>query len=429
MKFTQLLWFTGLLAACTEPTPSVSGTAAHFDIVAGDAQLGTVGQPLPTALVVRVTDKAGQAVAGQVINFRVVAGGGSVFAGSAASNSSGLVRELWTLGTVATDSQRLEARAVDAVSGEAVVFGVFTAKAQPGAATHTSKTGDRQTAPVGTAADTLAIKALDRYDNTVPNVLVTWAVTAGGGTLSATQSNTGASGVAKTQLILGNTPGTNTVQATVGDSVVVFTITGVAKTPQHIARMSVATQTGVVGAPVATAPSVKVTDQYGNAVANVSVSFADDSTSSTAISDQAGVATLSTWTLAKRVGSNTLRATVVGVADTITFAATGTPGALSTFGITMPDGTPIPTQQYDTPFTVKVTALDAYGNTVVAYTNTPLIVATGPALSALTATATTSPFVNGTTTYSMRIKALVPAIIRVVDGVVVGVSNSFTISQ
>ena len=94
-------------------TAPTAGPPAHFDIAAGNDQSAVVGTELAQALVVKVTDAQGLAVKGTVVNFRVVAGGGSVFAGSGASTDSGFVKERWTLGTVTTDTQRVEARGGD----------------------------------------------------------------------------------------------------------------------------------------------------------------------------------------------------------------------------------------------------------------------------------------------------------------------------
>ena len=59
---------------------------------------------------------------GETTSFRVTAVGGSVFAGSSVTNASGISQERWTLGTSTSDSQRLEARAVDNTTGAPIVF-------------------------------------------------------------------------------------------------------------------------------------------------------------------------------------------------------------------------------------------------------------------------------------------------------------------
>jgi len=102
-----------------------------MDIVAGDLQTGTVGRKLATALVVRVADAAGRPVQGQLLNFSVTSGGGSTFAGSALSDSTGQARERWTLGTVARDTRQMEARAIDTQTGQPLVFATFRVGRDP----------------------------------------------------------------------------------------------------------------------------------------------------------------------------------------------------------------------------------------------------------------------------------------------------------
>lgn len=70
--------------------------------------------------------------AGILVNFKVVTGGGEVYAGAALTNSLGQAREIWTLGTVAGD-QVLEARAVDPDTGAPVVYATATTRGEPGA--------------------------------------------------------------------------------------------------------------------------------------------------------------------------------------------------------------------------------------------------------------------------------------------------------
>ncbi len=65
-------------------------------------------------------------VKGALVNFRVVTGGGSVFAGAALTNSDGIARDYWTLGS-APGVNTIEVRAVDPETGDKQVFGEFTA--------------------------------------------------------------------------------------------------------------------------------------------------------------------------------------------------------------------------------------------------------------------------------------------------------------
>lgn len=115
------------IAACADSPvasrPSIN--TLSLAIVSGDGQTGLANTELPDALVVEVLNDKGHPVRDQLVNFRVVSGGGSVFAGSSLTNRDGEAREWWTLG--ASGAQRVEVRAVDPTTGEKQVFAVFTA--------------------------------------------------------------------------------------------------------------------------------------------------------------------------------------------------------------------------------------------------------------------------------------------------------------
>ena len=117
------------LVACrdADPTGILEPTSeVQFAIVSGNDQQAPAGSELPAPIVVKVTNSNGTAVAGQIVNFVVTQGGGSVFAGRAITNSSGIAQEWWTLGET-PGPNTLEVRAVDSSTGEAKVFGTFRA--------------------------------------------------------------------------------------------------------------------------------------------------------------------------------------------------------------------------------------------------------------------------------------------------------------
>ena len=125
-------------AACADgsaTTPTGDGDIT-FAVVSGNNQSAPAGTELPQPLVVRATSSTGAAVSNQIINFRVVAGGGTVYAGTARTNSNGEAREWWTLGPTA-GANRIEARAVHPGTGERQVFGVFDATGTTGGTTPT----------------------------------------------------------------------------------------------------------------------------------------------------------------------------------------------------------------------------------------------------------------------------------------------------
>jgi hypothetical protein len=122
-------------AACGDQiaAPTSQPGPVRLLIVSGDVQTAPPGAELPQPIVVKVVDGNGDPVPNQIVNFRVVQGGGSVFAGAALTNAQGLAQEHWTLGSSpsvppgSAGAQRIEVRAVDSGTGQKQVFGRFTA--------------------------------------------------------------------------------------------------------------------------------------------------------------------------------------------------------------------------------------------------------------------------------------------------------------
>lgn len=88
-------------------------------------------------------------------------------------------------------------------------------------------TGDNQEGRVGTTVNRLAVEVWSLGGEYAPGQVVTFSITAGSGTLSATQVTTGADGVSATTLTLSGTPGPVTVEARWRNQTVVFRITAV----------------------------------------------------------------------------------------------------------------------------------------------------------------------------------------------------------
>ena len=73
--------------ACGDPVSVPNPADMVLHVVSGDSQVGVPFEELPEPIVVQVVDTANnQPVFNQVINFRVVEGGGSVYAGVAHTN-------------------------------------------------------------------------------------------------------------------------------------------------------------------------------------------------------------------------------------------------------------------------------------------------------------------------------------------------------
>ena len=314
------------------------GPPTSLQIVSGDQQTDTVGQELPNPLVVRVLDSTGQRVPGQIVNFRVTAGGGTVFAGAAITNDLGEARERWTLGTVAGDSQRVEARAVDAASGLALVFGVFRAVGTPGAPAAMQKlAGDGQSGIVGQAVvESLAVRVVDAFGNPVTGASVAWTATSGGGSVSPASVMTNTQGVAKARWTLGSLVGVQTATGAVSSTVLAtFTASSAApNVPTAVIVIGGNGQRGPVGLTLSESLVVRVTDQDGINVAGVTVTWTVTGGGGSlspggSITNTAGI-TKAAWTLGAATGPQGTAASVAGVAPAPFSATAFTPFVFST---------------------------------------------------------------------------------------------------
>jgi uncharacterized protein (TIGR03437 family) len=228
--------------------------------------------------------------------------------------------------------------------------------------------GNSQTGAVGQAlAAPFVVRARDKYNNSIPGVPVTFAVTAGNGTLSDANVTTNLQGRASTTLTLGPTIGPNTATATSGSlTAVTFTATGAAPQPAIILLISGNNQVSTNGQQLPLPLTVKVTDISNNPVSGVPVVFRVTSgggkltggvTQVTANTNAQGQASVH---LTVGSGQNTVTASSAGlIGSPITFAATGVavpagPAALiSLFGGNNQIG--LPGEMLAEPFTVQVT--------------------------------------------------------------------------
>ncbi len=319
---------------------AVAGAASLIAKNGGDAQSATVNTTVVTPPSVKVTDAFGNPVAGVTVTFAVASGGGSVTGATAVSNAAGIATVgSWKLGTTAG------ANTLTATSGSLGGSPLtFTATAVADAAsTIVMNGGDAQTATVNSAVLTgPSVKVVDQFGNGVAGVGVTFAVASGSGTVDPTTTIfTDAQGVARvTSWTLGTAAGANSITATSGalsGSPLTFTATGTAGAAATIVKNGGDAQTATVGSVVATAPSAKVTDQFGNPVSGAAVTFAVVSGGGTVspttaiLTTAAGVAQATSWTLGTTVGANSLTAASTGLAGSPqTFTATGTAGTPTT---------------------------------------------------------------------------------------------------
>jgi Tol biopolymer transport system component len=105
------------LGACGEvPTQATDSGGIRVSVAAASTGFVQCGEEIPVTAT--VTDGKGKVLTGFLVNFRVLDGGGSMFAGSALTDNKGQARDYWTIGSGANLGNTLEVRAVNATTGD-----------------------------------------------------------------------------------------------------------------------------------------------------------------------------------------------------------------------------------------------------------------------------------------------------------------------
>ncbi|MDT8340245.1 MAG: Ig-like domain-containing protein [Longimicrobiales bacterium] len=177
----------------------------------GDAQSGSAGMALDSAVVVRAFDARGHPVAGAPVTFAILSGGGSVDPASGTTDATGEAATTWTLGT---SSGVQELAAVVGASADSLLLSATALAMEPTAMA--AYAGDAQTEIPGQPVPApIQVRVVDDLGNGVPDVVVTFEVAGGAGdaALDSLEVTTDLDGVAGVDLTLGTSLGAYTVTA------------------------------------------------------------------------------------------------------------------------------------------------------------------------------------------------------------------------
>lgn len=357
------------------------GSAANISIVAGNGQSADTSSAVAIAPSVKVTDAGGFAVAEATVTFAVASGGGSIAPATATTDASGIASaDKWTLGKLAGSNSVTASIA----GGASVTFSATATQPappapppptppapppvtpppappapQPTPTTIAIFAGDGQTVPASSVLPIRPAVKVSAADGTpVRDVVVTFSIRSGGGSITGETATTDALGIATIGSWTVGSGGGNSLFATksgLSGSPLIFIATASVASPGSppppplpppqpsgppvaMAIYAGDGQTAGAGSPVPIAPAVKVTDAAGVPVYGVAVTFSVRSGGGTIIGEVAttnslGVATLGRWTLGD-VGGNSLFATRAGLnGSPLIFAAMATAGVrIVTFG-------------------------------------------------------------------------------------------------
>ena len=199
-----LLIYVNCKGEKTEPAVATTIVANSATSISGVA--GTAVSPAPSVIV---RDQNGNPMGGSTVTFAVVSGAGSVTGPTATTDASGIATiGAWTLGATAG------ANVLTASLGSLTV--TFDATGAAGAAASLTKSaGDGQVATAGSTvpvAPSVIVK--DANGNVKSDVVVTFAVGVGGGSVTGGTATSNAAGVATVgSWMLGPNSGTNSLVA------------------------------------------------------------------------------------------------------------------------------------------------------------------------------------------------------------------------
>ena len=325
-----------------------------LEIVSGENQEGLPGEALAKPFVVEVRDQTDKPLPDAQVTFSVTSGGGTLSLTSATTDSSGRAESTLTLGpNLGTNTVSVSVTGIQAEK-------TFTAEGIRIPLAFWIISGDKQQGLPGEAlAKPFVVEVRDRSGEPLPGVLVTFSVTSGGGTLSATSVTTDSNGRAESTLTLGPNLGTNTVSVSVTgiQAEQTFTVEGI-RIPETLEIVSGDDQEGLPGAALDNPFVVEVRDQTDKPLPGAQVTFSvtggGGTLSGTSTATDSNGRAESILTLGPNPGTNTITVSVTGIQAEQTFTAEGIRIPLAFWIISGDKQQGLPGEALAKPFVVEV---------------------------------------------------------------------------
>lgn len=205
-----LFGLTAIVAGCITPGDPSQSNPARLETVTSTNLEGVVGTLVEPAPTVRAVLPDGTPARGVPVNFRIIAGAGTLSSSVIETNADGLATASWKLGTTA------ELSVLHASSGGLPPV-VFTAATLSGPASRIISLTPARRMGIAGARSGIFPKVLvtDAFSNPVSGATVVLAVTSGGGSITGSPAMTDLNGVAQAGEWLLGLPGENTLMANV----------------------------------------------------------------------------------------------------------------------------------------------------------------------------------------------------------------------
>ena len=294
------------IVAESDPVPVNTRVVAIVDSLAGPA-----GALLPDTLAIRVTDSTGRALEDVPVQWTVI-GDGSVDAVAARTDSLGVARAVWTLGTKA-GRQRVRAQVGSGAASQGippVTLSASALAAKPSDIVVVS--GDRQKSAAGTALKRpVVIRVVDANGNGVRDVPL--ILSPSHGTVVDSAPRTDSTGAATIRWTMGRSATAHSLAVHVNDVDKLLKVTATAS-PAAAANLSFEDAPAARNASSSRTKRVYalVTDVYGNPVPDAPVMFTSRSgtvTPARAVTDEKG-RVLVAWTPGTSADEQILRGVV-----------------------------------------------------------------------------------------------------------------------
>ncbi|HEX6307113.1 MAG TPA: invasin domain 3-containing protein [Longimicrobiales bacterium] len=323
---------TARVTVLSRPAIRVTPDSAAFTLVAGAA---------PTPATIGITNAGGGALGGLTATITYQGAATGWLDVSLSANTAPATLTITPLPAgVPPGSYDATVRIASSDAGTTPVFVRVRLVVLAAPAAHIAIAGgNNQTAIAGTAVSSpIGVRVTDASDAPLPNVPVTFTVTAGGGSLTGTNPvQTNSNGIAIAPVwTLGSVAGVNRLKATAaglpGDSVVI-TATGA---PGSASRLAITTQpsaSATSGVAFPRQPVIQLQDAGGNVVATAGVAVTAAIAAgggvlggtATVLTDNAGVARFTNLSITGTAGERTLVFTSAGFTP-----ATSTPIDITT---------------------------------------------------------------------------------------------------
>jgi hypothetical protein len=335
---------------------------ASLTVLGGDAQKAPAGRRVSQLVMVQVVSRSGRPIEGVPVRFVLDESAGHTDPDVDSSDSQGIARASWTLGS-SPGRQTLAITAQGVASST-----VIAAEAEPVAAnTRITVVSESLEGPGGSALEKpVTVRVTDSSGVALADVPVSWSA-ADGGSVVASESRTDSLGESQAHWTLGPKSGDQQAYVQVGSprSVPRFSLTATALPGAAVSLVVINGKKyeGPVGSVLKSPLELRVADRAGNPVAGVPVQLSPTSgtvVDSAPVTDSTGRVQVA-WTLGRTTGPQRLSARVEGVPRSVEIAARARAASPANLAFAAPKpGTANRAIQ-----SLDVDLTDAYGNPVV----------------------------------------------------------------